>query len=118
MFTRKKKQDSPAMMSFEDIESDLNSFTNQQNTNIFLPPINEQLITEILEEREENLESWWKLFKVFQSRFRELEEKTTKIDESKEIIDFQLDELKEKRKLLKNEIDENYQKVLKLKTPE
>lgn len=120
MFTRKKKLESPAMMSFAEIESDLDSFSNQQSSNILFSPTNKQLINEILDEKEDNLQisSWWKLFKVFQNQLREIEEKAAKIDESKIVINSQLDELKEKRELLKNEIDVNYHKVLKLKTPE
>lgn len=120
MFSRKKKHEAPAMMSFADIESDLDSFSNQQNSNALFSPSNQQLINEVLDEKEEVLEisSWWKLFKVFQNQFRELEDKAAKIDEMKNVINENLQDLKEKRELLRNEIDDNYHKVLKLKTPE
>lgn len=120
MFSRKKKLEAPAMMSFADIESDLDSFSHQQSSNALFSPSNRQLINEILDEKEENLDisSWWKLFKVFQNQFHEIEEKAAKLDDSKNVINTQLNELKEMRELLKNEIDENYHKVLKLKTPE
>lgn len=120
MFSRKKKHEAPTMMSFADIESDLDSFSNQKSTNSLFNPSNKQLINEVLEVNEEVLEiaSWWKLFKVFQNQFREIEEKAVKIDETKNVINEDLQDLKLKRKILKNEIQENYHNVLKLKTPE
>lgn len=118
MFSRKTKE-APTVISLEEIENDLASFSSQQSKMTFTSSAQE-LVDEVLEEKTENIEisTWWKIFKIFQNQFQDIEERAKDIDELKSVIGAQVDELKEKRELLVNEIDENYQKVLKLKTPE
>lgn len=123
MFYRKKPLEVPATLSLEDIEGDLASFSSQQNGLQIFTPNAKQVIEEIINDEkssDEKLEisMWWKIFKLFQSQFRDMEERAEKIDEMKAVIEAEVDELKEKRELLKNEIQENYGKVLKLKTPQ
>lgn len=119
MFSRKKAQEAPTVISLEEIEADLASFSSQQSSlQAFTPSSKQELVDEILEEENLEISTWWKIFKIFQSQFRDIQSRASEIDELKSVIGSQTDELKEKRELLVNEIEENYQKVLKLKTPE
>lgn len=124
MFSKKKTPAPPPMMSLEDIEADLASFSTQQSLHNSFNFATKQLIDEILSEKSENENAeiddltWWKLFKVFQNQFLEIEERAKNIKEMKTVIESQKEELKEKRDLLETEIEELYHIVLKLKTPE
>lgn len=114
---RSTKLEPPKAMTMQEIYEDLETF--KVNPKI----INRQVLNDIKAKTEEEISNqslldWWASFEIHELQIRDLENTSQKLNQLKQSLKEQAGEIEQQKSTLVQEIEENLQKIKKLKTPD